>query len=462
MEGANDDVQEMLLIDPTRSVPNLERRSSIPQMASDDQRFWKEAIPTDPKLNGDIFADGKSADRSLKSRKPGRVKDAADALVEATDYRPEVMSGSIPRLRARNNRRQGMPIVAGIVCVGLVVGGYLLVVQHRNGQDSNPSEAANEPQLGPQQPSTISTTRPAIDQGSGLSSASVSPTNDREVQVAADSSTMTAGPSIERTRKLEGHTAVVLGLAFSPDGKWLSSASGDSTARLWSVDDNTQITLGTSSSKPPRAFISVAFSPDGKLLAASNMDGRIFLWDANPTPPKLLRTLNKHDDPVVAIAFSQDGRFLATGGRNNGLVCIWDLTNPTFPLATSITPEKNGVWSLAYSPDGKTLFEGVSFPSSGKQTHGQVWVWDVSTRPFVKRSVIDNVRKLPRCIVYSPDGSRIAYIDGDVARVADARTGKQITVFEKHSGSGWPCLHAWRQVFAPPQQNLWVRFGSGR
>ena len=52
----------------------------------------------------------------------------------------------------------------------------------------------------------------------------------------------------------------------------------------------------------------------------------------------------------------------------------------------------------------------------------------------MKKSVIDS-DKVPRCIVTSADGSRIAYIDGDVARVADARTGNPITVFEKHSGA---------------------------
>jgi tetratricopeptide (TPR) repeat protein len=48
VEGANEDVQEMLLIDPTRPVPNLQRGSSPLPMASDDQRFWKDAGPSDP------------------------------------------------------------------------------------------------------------------------------------------------------------------------------------------------------------------------------------------------------------------------------------------------------------------------------------------------------------------------------------------------------------------------------
>src|SRR5262249_33590453 len=70
------------------------------------------------------------------------------------------------------------------------------------------------------------------------------------------------GGRIERT--LEGHKGEVSALAFSPDGKWLASGSGDRTVRIWNVasGDCVQTLPGHK-----ERIAEVAFAPDGQHLA---------------------------------------------------------------------------------------------------------------------------------------------------------------------------------------------------
>lgn len=75
-----------------------------------------------------------------------------------------------------------------------------------------------------------------------------------------------------------GHTAVVVSVVFSPDGRLLASGSEDDTIVLWNV--NTGVKKKTLHGHKDYVS-SVAFSPDGQLLASTSGDGTMRLWDAN-------------------------------------------------------------------------------------------------------------------------------------------------------------------------------------
>jgi WD40 repeat protein len=72
-----------------------------------------------------------------------------------------------------------------------------------------------------------------------------------------------------------GHTDSVADLRFSPDGKWLASASGDGTARLWEVPSGRHALVLDAD---VAGVSSVDFTPDGHLVTA-NGDGTVHLWD---------------------------------------------------------------------------------------------------------------------------------------------------------------------------------------
>ena len=123
-------------------------------------------------------------------------------------------------------------------------------------------------------------------------------------------------------RTLEGHTASVMALVFSSDGKLLAGSSNDTTVRLW--DTTTWKTVRTLQGHTAEVD-SVDFAPDGQTVASGSKDKAIKLWDAKTG--KLLRTLTGHTGRVESLAFAPDGKTLVTGGGGgDSAIKLWDLT----------------------------------------------------------------------------------------------------------------------------------------
>src|SRR5206468_878031 len=74
---------------------------------------------------------------------------------------------------------------------------------------------------------------------------------------------------------LQGHTDWVQAVAFSPDGRFLATASLDRSIRLWDAESGEQIQALTALASGQR---SLAFSPDGKWLASAGTEDSVKLW----------------------------------------------------------------------------------------------------------------------------------------------------------------------------------------
>ena len=78
-------------------------------------------------------------------------------------------------------------------------------------------------------------------------------------------------------------------LYFSPDGKYVATASTDNTARVWDAATGKQIFVLNHDD-----WVSnVVFSPDGKYVATASWDNTARLWDVSTG--KQIFVLN-HDD----------------------------------------------------------------------------------------------------------------------------------------------------------------------
>ncbi|MCA1685486.1 MAG: hypothetical protein LC745_05775, partial [Planctomycetia bacterium] len=149
-------------------------------------------------------------------------------------------------------------------------------------------------------------------------------------------------------RDLLETTDSVFAVAFSPDGKQLAAAGADRAIRVWEVDSGKQVALIEDHAD---WILDLAFSPDGKRLASASRDKTCKVFDL--AKKESLVTFPGHAQTAFTVAFSPDGKHVASGGEDN-TIRLWN-ANDDGKQVRQITGFGGPVFRVQYTPDGKSL-----------------------------------------------------------------------------------------------------------
>jgi len=217
-----------------------------------------------------------------------------------------------------------------------------------------------------------------------------------------------------------GHSSDVHSVAFSPDGRFALSGSGDRTVKLWEVATGKEL---RSFSAHTGVVFSVAFSPGGRLALSGSGDHTLKLWDA--ATGKELRSFSGHTGWVNSVAFSPDDLFVLSCSKDRTLK-LWEVaTGKELRTFTGHTEQVN---SIAFSPDGRSVLSG----SRDKTLR----LWDVATGKEL-RSFTGHTGQVAS-VAFSPDGTRLlSGSDDHTLKLWDAASGQLLRSFEGHNDPVW-------------------------
>ena len=121
-------------------------------------------------------------------------------------------------------------------------------------------------------------------------------------------------------RSMEGHAGQVLGVDWSEDGKRLVSGGSDNVLKLWEFETGDQIRTFLPAGKQVTG-VRWGRGTGGNTIAGASGDKQVRFW--NPADGTISRVFNGPDDYVFGVALSRDRARVVAGGAD-GVLYIWN------------------------------------------------------------------------------------------------------------------------------------------
>jgi WD40 repeat protein len=214
----------------------------------------------------------------------------------------------------------------------------------------------------------------------------------------------------ERTRMAQ--TGGTQHLALSPEGAWVAVAQG-ARVSVWEARSGRAL-----AHVEHEGFIrALTFSQKGPWVASASQDGAVLVWEATTGQ---VRMRARHPGAVRAVAFSPDGQHLATGGEDR-TAWIWDMATGQELArwehpAASPRGTASKVDSVQFSPDGRTL--------ATTTLDAVARLWDTGSGRELLRV---QAPELIRALAFSPDSRTLAIASGEPeARLWSVATGQEL------------------------------------